>query len=149
MIGWQWHQMDHMQIICTSLQRDNQKKESTMPAPHHSIFIGRTLFLTPSEQCQTLKAHSNTTVLKVLTLWHWGKHWLCGACRGSSDGACDERSWPATYPRTTSELLPSASEALLAPRPMHASDSPASATATLTSHRHQTVLLTTTKQSSA
>jgi len=23
MIGWQWHQLDHMQIICTSLQTDN------------------------------------------------------------------------------------------------------------------------------
>jgi len=23
MMGWQWHQLDHMQIICTSLQRDN------------------------------------------------------------------------------------------------------------------------------
>jgi len=22
-LGWQWHQLDHMQIICTSLQRDN------------------------------------------------------------------------------------------------------------------------------
>jgi len=21
-MGWQWHQLDHMQIICTSLQRD-------------------------------------------------------------------------------------------------------------------------------
>jgi len=23
MTGWQWHQLDHMQIICTSLQTDN------------------------------------------------------------------------------------------------------------------------------
>jgi len=23
MMGWQWHQLDHMQIICTTLQRDN------------------------------------------------------------------------------------------------------------------------------
>ena len=23
MMGWQWHQLDHMQIICTSLQIDN------------------------------------------------------------------------------------------------------------------------------
>ena len=22
MMGWQWHQLNHMQIICTSLQRD-------------------------------------------------------------------------------------------------------------------------------
>jgi len=29
MIGWQWHQLDHMQIICTSLQTDNHA--STLP----------------------------------------------------------------------------------------------------------------------
>jgi len=23
MMGWQWHHLDHMQIICTSLQTDN------------------------------------------------------------------------------------------------------------------------------
>jgi len=23
MMGWQWHQLDHMQIICTLLQTDN------------------------------------------------------------------------------------------------------------------------------
>jgi len=23
MTGWQWHQLDHMQIICTALQADN------------------------------------------------------------------------------------------------------------------------------
>ena len=23
MMGWQWHQLDHMQIICTSLQTQN------------------------------------------------------------------------------------------------------------------------------
>jgi len=22
-LGWQWHQLDHLQAICTSLQRDN------------------------------------------------------------------------------------------------------------------------------
>ena len=29
MMGWQWHQLDHMQIICTSLQIDNHA--STLP----------------------------------------------------------------------------------------------------------------------
>jgi len=23
MTGWHWHQLDHMQIVCTSLQTDN------------------------------------------------------------------------------------------------------------------------------
>ena len=32
MTGWQWRQLDNMQIICTLLKRDNHT-----PAPHHSI----------------------------------------------------------------------------------------------------------------
>jgi len=32
MLGWQWHQMDHMQIICTTLQTGNHA------STHHSIF---------------------------------------------------------------------------------------------------------------
>ena len=34
MMGWHWHQLDHMQAICTSLQK------VTMPAPHQSDFYG-------------------------------------------------------------------------------------------------------------
>jgi len=30
MIGWQWHQLDHMQIICTSLQTDNHASTSSL-----------------------------------------------------------------------------------------------------------------------
>jgi len=48
MIGWQWHQLDPMQIICTSLQ-------ITMPAPHRSFFAGSMLFLMLSQQCQSTK----------------------------------------------------------------------------------------------
>ena len=28
MTGWQWHQLDHMQVICTSLQTDNHANTS-------------------------------------------------------------------------------------------------------------------------
>jgi len=48
MLGWQWHQLDHMQIICTSLQRD--KYASTSPL---KFFTGRMPFLPPNQQCQT------------------------------------------------------------------------------------------------
>jgi len=34
MMEWQWHQLNHMQAICTSLQK------ITMPAPHQSDFYG-------------------------------------------------------------------------------------------------------------
>jgi len=30
MMGWQWHQLDHMQIICTSLQTDNHASSSSL-----------------------------------------------------------------------------------------------------------------------
>jgi len=30
MTGWQWHQLDHMQIICTSLQPDNHTSTSPL-----------------------------------------------------------------------------------------------------------------------
>jgi len=30
MMGWQWHLLDHMQIICTSLQTDNHASTSSL-----------------------------------------------------------------------------------------------------------------------
>jgi len=29
-MGWQWHQLDHMQIICTSFQTDNHASTSPL-----------------------------------------------------------------------------------------------------------------------
>jgi len=37
-MGWQWHQLDHVQIIYTSLQTDNHASTSSL------IFTGRLLF---------------------------------------------------------------------------------------------------------
>jgi len=48
-LGQQWHQLDHMQTICTSLQTD------TTRTSHRSIFTGWMLFLTPNQQCQSTK----------------------------------------------------------------------------------------------
>jgi len=53
MMGWHWHQLDHMQIICNLLQTDN------LPAPHHSVFTGRMLFLTPNQQRQSTEGKTN------------------------------------------------------------------------------------------
>jgi len=30
MMGWEWHQMDHMQIICTLLHIDNHASTSSL-----------------------------------------------------------------------------------------------------------------------
>jgi len=46
-MGWQRHQLDHMQIICTSLQTDDHASTSSL------IFTGRMLVLTPNQQYQS------------------------------------------------------------------------------------------------
>jgi len=43
----QWHQLDHMQTICTSLRTDNHTGTSSLK------FYRRMLFLTPNQQCQS------------------------------------------------------------------------------------------------
>jgi len=50
MMGWQWHQLDHMQTICMLLQTDNHA--STSPF-NHSVFTGRMPFLPPNQQRQS------------------------------------------------------------------------------------------------
>jgi len=46
-MGWQWHQLDHMQIICTTLQTDHHASTITQ------FFTGQMLFLTPNQHCQS------------------------------------------------------------------------------------------------
>jgi len=46
-MGWQWHQLDHMQIICTLLRTDNHASTSSLN------FKRRMLFRTPNQQCQS------------------------------------------------------------------------------------------------
>jgi len=52
-MGWQWHQLDHMQITCTSLQTDNRASNSSL-----KFFTDRMLFPTPNQQCQSTKGKS-------------------------------------------------------------------------------------------
>jgi len=49
-LGDVWHQLDHMQTICTSLQTDNHTNTSSQ-----SISTGRMLFLTPNQQRQSIE----------------------------------------------------------------------------------------------
>ena len=51
---WQWHQLDHMQIICSSLQTDNHDSTSSP-----NFFAGRKLFLMPNQQCQSIEGSSD------------------------------------------------------------------------------------------
>jgi len=58
MMGWQWHQLDHMQIICTSLQTDNQARISL-------IFTGQILVLTPNQQYQSIEGKQAQRFTKI------------------------------------------------------------------------------------
>jgi len=60
MIGWQWHQLDHMHIICTLL------RQITTPVSHHSLFTGQMPFLPPNQQ------HESTEGTHAcITLYHY------------------------------------------------------------------------------
>ena len=52
--GWRWHQLDHMQIICTSLQTDNHSSTSQLS------FTGRMPFLPPNQQRQSTEGKTTT-----------------------------------------------------------------------------------------
>jgi len=50
MMGWQWHQVNHIQVIYTSLQTDNHANTSSQ------VFMGGMLFLLPNQQHQSTEA---------------------------------------------------------------------------------------------
>ena len=49
MMGWQWYQLNHMQIICTSLQTDNHA--STPPLSFYRLDALRATQPTVSKHC--------------------------------------------------------------------------------------------------
>jgi len=53
---WQWHQLDHMQITCTSLQTDNHASTSSL-----KFFTGWMLFMMPDQQCQSTEGKKKFT----------------------------------------------------------------------------------------
>ena len=56
--GWQWHQLDHMQTICTSLQTDNYTNTSSLN------FYRPDALLTPNQQCQSIKGPASDLEIK-------------------------------------------------------------------------------------
>jgi len=69
-LGWQWHQLDHMQTICTSLQTNNHTNTS-----HRSIFTGWMLFLAPNQHCQSTEG--NVKTLKTTKICSVYCNFLC------------------------------------------------------------------------
>jgi len=48
-------------------QSEPHSRQTTIPAPHHSIFTGRMLFLTPNQQCQSTEGLTHTHTHTRLT----------------------------------------------------------------------------------
>jgi len=82
MMGWQWHQLSHMQAICTLLQK------IAMPAPHQSCFYGPDALsdtqLTASKHWRPHKWHTYVTncihivlYIKYLHVVHILSTWQC------------------------------------------------------------------------
>jgi len=61
MMGWQWHQLDHMQN--TSLETGNDASTSAL-----NFFTGQMLFLTPIQQYQSTESKFITRISKK-KLW--------------------------------------------------------------------------------
>jgi len=55
-MGWQRHQLDHMQVICTLLQKDNHASTASL-----SFFTGWMLFLFPNQQRQSTEGLTKET----------------------------------------------------------------------------------------
>jgi len=51
LLGWQWHQLDHMQTICTSLQTDNHTNTSSL-----NFYRSVALAEAPTNSVKALKA---------------------------------------------------------------------------------------------
>jgi len=62
MIGWEWHQLDHMQIICTSLQTDNHTTTSPL-----SFYMPDAL---PAAAQPTAHMFWNKSILKYVFIAH-------------------------------------------------------------------------------
>ena len=61
MMGWRWHQLSHMQIICTSLQTDNHASTSSL-----HFFTGRMPFLPPNQQHQSTESQTQNNQMCIL-----------------------------------------------------------------------------------
>ena len=80
MMGWQWHQLDHMQIICTSLQTDNHASKTTQflqagcPSCHP---VNSVKALKARTVCKAVKKKYTMQVYKYT---QWGNNFLAVTC---------------------------------------------------------------------
>jgi len=65
MTGWQQHQLDRMQITCTSLQTDNNASTSSF-----NFFTGWMLFLMSNQQCESTEAQFTNNQKEAFNVQH-------------------------------------------------------------------------------
>ena len=63
-MGWQWQQLNHVQIICTSLQTDNHASTSPL-----FFFTGQMPFLQPNQQRQGTEVNGTITINGQIDSW--------------------------------------------------------------------------------
>jgi len=98
MTGWQWHQLDHMQIICTSLQTDNHASILSL-----KFFTSRMFFLTANQQ-QHCCLWKEPLLSQVKDTWvsEQDAEWLTERCTDVTSGTAARRpTCPAVQAQTT------------------------------------------------
>jgi len=68
MMGWQWHQLDHVQIICTLLQTDNHARMSSL------IFLQAGCSSWRPTICENAEGSTSTLMVDLI---------LCHQCHSS------------------------------------------------------------------
>ena len=65
---------------CSGISWAIYRRQITIPTPHHSIFTGRMLFLTPSQQCQSTEGtvFKNFNINNSYIPARWNLWLLCG-----------------------------------------------------------------------
>jgi len=66
MMRWQWHQLDHMQITCTSLQTDNHASTSSLNFGQAGYSSSSR---TPNQRCQGTAGRTHSlTIIMIITI---------------------------------------------------------------------------------
>jgi len=66
MMGWQWHQLDHMQIICTSLQTDRQPRQDLV-SELCKLFYGLDALPDTQQIVSEYRKHQGNAYVKLRT----------------------------------------------------------------------------------
>jgi len=69
-LGWQWHQLDHMQTICISLQTDNHTNTSSLNFYRPDALPGAQPTVSKSLMCQQRKS-DKVLIERVLQLFRF------------------------------------------------------------------------------